>query len=450
VRLSEDGRQEGFEGRGGSKRVHSGWWVVASVFVAQLFMSGFYTYGFPLFVVPVQDEFDASVTDVMWSLTGAGFTGLFAAPLFGPLVDRWSARGLMLIGCASLVAALVLMSIATGVVQFAAMFALLVGVATTLLGPITGSAVVSRWFTDRRGQALGIAAMGTSIGGMLLPLVLEHWIDTLGWRGALRALAGMVTLLVVPLLVFALRDRPASAPASATVPGAATAPDPRPPPSGDARVWTTGEILRAPSYWLVSSCLGLLFMSYTAVMSNLGKYVETLSYEASLATTLLSTIALCGLIGKLVFGALADRIPLRVGLWLALLLAGSGISLLTLDPPRWGLTLAAVLMGLAAGGMLPVWGALVAAIFGVASFGRAMGLITPVIGVLVMPGYMIAGASRDATGSYTPALQGFVGAIVCAALLLVALRVPRAAMELEPGSAEDGLDDAGAPIAGSD
>ncbi len=418
----------------------SGWWIVASVFVAQLFMTGFFSYGFPLFVVPVQEEFDASVTDVMWSLTGAGLAGLVTSPLFGPLVDRWTARGLMLIGCASLVLALVLMSISTGVTQLAVVFAVLVGTAATLLGPITGSAVVSRWFTDKRGQALGIAAMGTSIGGMVLPLVLESWIETLGWRGAMRALAAAVATFVLPLLLFAFRDHPPAAAASSADPAAAAASPAA--AVGDARVWTTGEILRAPAFWLMSGCLGLLFMSYTAVLSNLGKYVETLSLDASVATTLLQTIALFGLIGKLTFGALADRISLRVGLWLALLLAGVGIALFAAEPPRWGLMLAAILMGLATGGMLPIWGALVAAVFGVASFGRAMGLISPAIGLLVMPGYMIAGASRDATGSYTSAMQLFVGAIVLASLLLAALRVPGAASDAG-GAAAEGADPGG-------
>ncbi len=401
--------------------MHSGWWIVASVFVAQLFMSGFYSYGFPLFVVPVQEAFDASVTDVMWSMSGAGLAGIASAPLFGPLVDRWSARGLMLIGCASLAAGLMLMSVSTSVTQFALVFALLIGTGATLLGPLTGSAVVSRWFDENRGKALGIAAMGTSVGGVVLPQLLELWIGEFGWRGAMRALAATVVVAVAPLLVFALRDHPPAQPtpdgADAAAPSAANAP---------SEAWTTPDILRAPGYWLMSLCLGLLFMSYTAVMSNLGKYVETLSFDASLATQLLSTIAFFGFIGKLAFGALADRIPLRVGLWLALLLAGVGIALLAIEPKQWVLYVAAVLMGLATGGMLPIWGALVAAVFGVASFGRAMGLISPAISVLVMLGYPIAGWSRDTTGSYVTALQLFVGAIGIAAVLLAWLRVPGA------------------------
>jgi MFS family permease len=84
---------------------------------------------------------------------------------------------------------------------------------------------------------------------------------------------------------------------------------------------------------------------------------------------------------------------------------------------------ASILMGLAAGGMLPVWGAMVAAAFGVASYGRVMGLIMPVIAMFSFPGPVLAATSMDATGSYQLAMRGFVVAIASAALLLLPLRL---------------------------
>ena len=75
-----------------------GWVIVGAVFVAQLFMVGFWTYGFPLLVDPVHKEFEASVTDVMLGSSIGGLAGAVVAPIVGPLVDRWSARGLSIIG----------------------------------------------------------------------------------------------------------------------------------------------------------------------------------------------------------------------------------------------------------------------------------------------------------------------------------------------------------------
>jgi MFS family permease len=134
---------------------------------------------------------------------------------------------------------------------------------------------------------------------------------------------------------------------------------------------------------------------------------------------LISVIAFCGVLGKLIFGYAADRISLRLELWLALALAGAGILVLSLEP-AYGVMLVAGVVG----GMLPVWGAMIASVFGVVSYGRVMGLMTPVIALLMMPGPQITGAMFDASDSYRLAMRLFVGVLVLAACLLLPLKIP--------------------------
>jgi MFS family permease len=272
---------------------------------------------------------------------------------------------------------------------------------------------------------------------MVVPALLTNWIAAWGWRGTLQGLAAMVVFFVLPLVLFVLRDQPADKDLepegmSAAIPeggadGAITSAE---------REWTTGEVLKSRSYWMISCALGFLFMSYMGVLSNLGLYITGLGIEVQItllgveftaAAILVMLISLFGLIGKIVFGYAADLIGLRPGLWIAQALAASGIFLLSLEPAFPVMVAAAMLLGLAAGGMLPVWGAMVAAAFGTLSYGRVMGLVMPVISVLVMPGFMIAGASSDATGSFALAMQAFVAMIGVSAALLLGLRLPRPA-----------------------
>jgi MFS family permease len=423
--------------------VFYGWWIVGSVFVVQLFMVGFYSYGYPLIIVPVKEEFGASDKQIGLVMSLGTIVGLVAPPLVGPLVDRWSARGLMLIGASFLVIGLGTLSLTRDILQFVVAFALLMGTANVLLGPMTGSTLVSRWFTTSRGRALGIAATGTSIGGMLLPRLIDFALTSWGWRSTLQGLAVAIAVVVVPLLLFVLRDRPSQM---------GLEPEGAAPPSASEieaglglaeEVWSTGQILRSRSFWLIGGCLGLLFMSYMTVLSILGLYVRGLGLDVSLVTTLVTWIALFGFLGKIVFGYAADRIGLRPGLWMALGLAGSGIALLSLEPgPLW-IQVAAVLMGFAAGGMLPVWGAMVAAAFGMKSYGRVMGLMTSLIGGLMMPGFVIAGAISDATGGFVLALWLFTALIVLSALMLLGLRLPvgEGAPGTAAGSGEGGSGD---------
>lgn len=403
-----------------------GWVIVAGVLLAQLFMVGVWTYGFPRLVGPVQAEFGASLRDVQLGLTVGAIAGSAAAPLLGPVVDRWSARGLSIIGSLMLVAALWLMSVCQGVYQFAAIVAVVLNAGNLLLGPITGSTLVSRWFARTRGRALGIAATGTSIGGVLVPLLLGGWIQSLGWRGALQRLALCVAIVVVPMMVFGLRDDPRDK--GLHPDGDEADPEISGPPLA-SRSWTTLEVLRCPAYWLVALSMGLLFLAYVGVLANLHVYGTSLGIAPDQATRLITTIAICGFVGKLVFGWAADLIPLRVGLWCAHLLAGIGIAILSLEPGYAGMLLGCVSMGLAAGGMLPVWSAMIAAAFGVASFGRVMGLMMPVIGIVSGPGPLLGAESMDRTASFGPAMQGFVLAVVVAAMLLIPLRLDAPAPE---------------------
>ena len=408
-----------------------GWRVVISVFTAQFFMIGFFSYSFPILVSPVQQEFGVSVTEVQVGISIGAIVGAFLAPVFGPLADRWSARGMMAIGSVLLVASLLLLSISQNVTQFVFVMATLISAANLLLGPITGSTLVSRWFDASRGRALGIAATGTSIGGMLIPLLLGGWIESLGWRAALQTFAACFALVITPLLLFAVRDHPSEKGLSPDGVDA-TPPEGQDSEPAEVQTWTTGEILSNPSYWMIGGGLGLLMLGYVGVLTNLHKYATTLGVEVESATILLSVIAGSGFAGKLIFGWAADRMSLRLGLWLAQGLAAAGIAVLSFEPGYSTMLLGTMLMGLAAGGMLPVWGAMIAAAFGVASYGRVMGLIMPIISVLTMPGPVLAGLSMDETGSYQLAFRGFVVAIFAAATLLLPLRLESPAPQAKP------------------
>jgi len=396
-----------------------GWWIVASVFVAQFFIVGFFSYAFPLIVVPVKESFSATTVEINLAMTTSTVAGILLPPIVGPLVDRWSARKLMIIGALMFASSLMLLSYAQNVEQFVLIFALFLAPANVLLGPVTGSALVSRWFVASRGKALGVAATGTSVGGVILPFLVSGWLVDWGWRPSLQILAGMVVLFILPMLFWALRDHPADAGVEAEGQGV---------PDSEAvaevetgALWSNAEILRSRAFWVIGVCLGLLFTAYMGLLGNMGLYVEGRGMDAAFTGTLLSLIALFGFLGKIGLGAASDWIGLRLGLWISLALAGVGIGLFSVEPGSNALVGAACLLGLAAGGMLPVWGGMVAKAFGTANFGRAMGLMSPLIALLVMPAFLSAGWSDDTTGSFVLALRIFMAEIAVASVLLLGL-----------------------------
>ncbi len=400
-----------------------GWWIVATVFMAQLFMVGFMSYGYGLLIVEVEKEFACGMEKMNAGAMAMTAIGFVLPLVVGPLVDRWSVRGLMLIGVGGLVAGLLALSLAPGWIAWAVVMGSIVAIANTLLGPIVGQAAVSRWFTRSRGRAMGIAALGTSIGGLVIAPLFGTSFESIGWRMTLRIMAVLVALLALPLLLVFFRNHPRDLGLLPEGVEAGSAAASAPP----VRPAAAGEILRQLPFWAISICLALFLGTYNAMLMNVPKFAADLGADSMARSNMIVALTLAGLVGKLAFGWLADRIPLNLGLWTAIGLTATAIGVMTTEPEMPVLVASAALMGLAAGGILPVWGALMAQVFGVANFGRAMGFQAPFITAGALAGLALVGRIRDQTGSYVLAFQIFVGVLAVAAAVLVMLKMPKAA-----------------------
>jgi MFS family permease len=395
-----------------------GWWVVGTHFTVQLFIVGFFTYSYPLLFGPVSASFETDVKTMNYLPTLAGLLGLGLAPLAGPLVDKWSAKGLMLIGAVCMVVGLLGMSFSQSILEFTIVGGLFLGAANVLLGPMTGSAVISRWFTSSRGMALGVAAIGTSIGGMVMPLVVADAVET-DWRTGLQRIALVAAVIVIPLLLLRFWNHPSDHGMEAEpMPGGSSG------AAGDSEApATTSEILGRPAFWLFTGSLSLMLACYTSTLTNLGQYQVDLGIEAADTKWIFTLLATAGIGGKLTFGYLADRIPLKLGLAVAIIATATAIYLFSLEPAYPVVLAGGVALGIASGGILPVWNAMVPAIFGVANYGRTMGLMSPVIGLTVTPSFALVGALRDSTGSYVLGFQICIGVLMVSLALLAPLQV---------------------------
>jgi MFS family permease len=396
-----------------------GWRIVGGSFFSQAFVVGFFTYAVSLLTQPVQESFDVGVEMVMYSLTCGTFIGLFAMPIVGILLDKLSVRKLFAAGIVLFALGLWLLGQSTTIIQYIVVFGITMALANALAGSMISSAVVSRWFTENRGKALGVAATGTSVGGVLVPGLITYWLPDYGWRGTLENLAIVLIVIVLPVVLWTIRSWPAEVviQGSEEVEAGGSI-------SAAAQLGLK-DILRNSNFWWLGASLGLLFSTYTAILSNMTPYATQLGHQDEAASGLIMVVAICGLLGKLLFGMAADILGQKLALWSAQLLVAIGFAILAMEPSYSLILLACVSIGLAAGGMLPVWGAFIADIFGLQSYGRAFGLMAPIITLFVMVGFPLTGRLYDATGSFSLSLWIFSGLMVVAALLVVPLRLPR-------------------------
>ncbi len=169
--------------------------AAATSFLALFSIVGLALYGLPLYYDFMVREFGWSRTQVT---SGNALSKLVVGPLFGFIagwiIDRFGPRRMMLAGIVMAGVALMGLSAMSALWMFYA-FYLLNALGYVCGGPLPNQVLLSQWFREGRGKAMGLAYLGIGIGGALVPW-LSYWMAGMwGWRGALRALGVLVIVL---------------------------------------------------------------------------------------------------------------------------------------------------------------------------------------------------------------------------------------------------------------
>jgi sugar phosphate permease len=306
--------------------------------------------------------------------------------------------------------------------------ALMIGplaLAVAATGPLASNTVVVRWFRLRRGRALGLLAISTSAGGFLIVPLTALLIEQFGWRAALLQLGLLASGLVFTIALLGIRDRPRGDEPGFDrefCPGdsagtAATA------VAADSE-WSFGQLLGNRNFWLLTVGVGLLFASDQALLASQVPYFQDLGISLSAASLIVSCMTLSAVVGKLIVGALADRVDLRL-LFTGVALAHIGLLLVYILQPGYWLLLAFVsAMGIAVGGVYPVWTTMIAWQFGARSFGTVMGAMVILMKPIAMVALYAIGSVRDHTGSYVQGFALFIAAVCVSTVMMFALRRP--------------------------
>jgi MFS family permease len=392
---------------------HYRWLVVLFSLVIQAVSLGILAYCFTLFALPWLDEFGGSRRDVMITIAclqiGMGVLG----PLVGRALDRFRVRNIVVMGASALGAGLWLTQHVTELWHLWLLYATVMPLAMAMTGTLAAQTLVAKWFTDKRGLALGISAMGTNLGGVVFPLLVAGWLIDVGWRQTFGRLAVVSVLLIVPLALWVLRREP---PQVGLLAGEGTA------AIGQRRLWSAKEILTTSLFWLPFLALVPLNVAFGALQFNIGNFVRDVGLADDAAAELVTVGSLCMIAGKLFFGSLGDRWDHRVLFWVANGLMSLSIVGFLVATGYSSLMLAAGCLGLAGGGILPLMGLIFGARFGAASFGRVMGfvMLNVVFGAIAP---VAAGWVYDVTGSFDISLWVMLALVLPAVIAMV--RLPR-------------------------
>ncbi|TVS08811.1 MAG: MFS transporter [Gammaproteobacteria bacterium] len=369
-----------------------GWNVLGVGMMSMAMTMGVVFSAFSFFAVAWMDAFGTSRGETLLIMSVAQLVTGLMYPFTGRAMDRSSLRWIGAAGILCLAAGLLVSSFTTALWQLMVIYALVMAGANALAGALYSQTVAARWFRGRRGLALGLSSIGSSIGALVFPLLVSTLLGVMDWRQTMQLLALVIPLIAVPLMLLVIADSPEQK-------GIEPDPDVAQPRVDGEPAWSTRMILRERYFWAMLIALVPIVVTPVALTGNLAPYAQDLDISAQAAGGLMSIWALCNILGKVSFGYLADRIEQRLLYLLALFPSVAALLLLLLAPSYLTLLLAMIALGLGSGGYLPLIGMMISRHFGVLAYGAVVGLFLMCTRatVLAPPG---AGWVRDHFGSY--------------------------------------------------
>ena len=279
------------------------------------------------------------------------------------------------------------------------------GLAHAVMGFIGSSATfaplladTALWWNRRRGIAVAVCASGNYVAGALWPPIVQYGIDTIGWRPTYMAL-GVVCGVGMLALSMRMRQRPPAIVATAASTGPAAAVD-RSRPFGLAPGLALALLFTAG----VACCVAMAMPQVHIVA-----YCTDLGFGAARGAQMLSLMLACGIVSRLVFGLICDRIG-----GIRTLLLGSalqGVALLLFLPYDGLVPLFVIsgLFGLFQGGIVPTYAIIVREYFPLQRASVLVGAVIMATLIGMALGGWLSGWIFDVTGSYRAAFLNGIG-----------------------------------------
>ena len=325
-------------------------------------------YASGVFIGPIRQEFGWSTEAVLLGHSFIGILGSIVSPFFGSFIRWFGARRIVLAG------ALIMSAGTTGLGlipnSFPAYLAchFIIAIGHTMEAAVIWQKVVVERFVTARGLAVSIALCGSNIAGLISPMLATYVIERANWHVAYQVLAAYLFLSAFPLAWFFFRETPGTQPRLSRK--AAAAPPAPPPPGMEPR-----GAFRTREFWLMLVSFACAGLGITGYMIYFVPMLESQGHSPLLAASVVSSLSVAALAGRLLAGFGMDRMfaPWLAALALALPVLGS--LLLLYAPPSYGTALlAAILTGLSAGAEFNMIAYLATRYFGLRSYGTVAGI----------------------------------------------------------------------------
>ena len=369
------------------------WWRVVGALLMNLSLGSLYAWS--IFVAQLEKEFGWNRAQTSWIFTVAIFVFGLSFVLAGRLQDKLGPFPISIIGAIALGVAFLLASFTTTLTWSILTLGVVLGLGNGF-GYATPIPVLSKWFPDKRGLAVGLAVAGYGAGSALIGLFGPGLLKTYGWRGTFIALGG--TYFVACIIAAFLLENPI-----AGWKPAGWSPAPASKVAATTHDYTPGEVARTPQFYFMwfAYCLGAAAGLMT--ISQLIPFAKSVGLPATAATLALLIAAFGNATGRILSGFLSDKIGRLQTLRLMILISAIAMPIIG-NVSSLALVYAMIIVVYYCfGTLLSVFPSTTADFFGTKNLGINYGLMFTAYAVAGIVGPMIGGYMFKTYNNYTVA-----------------------------------------------
>jgi MFS family permease len=347
---------------------------------------------FPLWVVPWMADFHIRRSTAMIAFALGNLVMGLLSPIVGQVLARAPARLSVTVGGVVLALGFLLGSFVHQFWEMISLYATLVAVGTAFTGLLPAQSVAVSIVPHKAGTMSGVITVAIAAGAIVLPGVFNALVAALGWRSAFLIAAIIVLSVIAPIGWFLLRGF------GNVVPEARGA-------ASDSATGGRGLELRALlgnlAFWVpLMAVVPAMFLSGT-ILTNAVAIAADNGIALATAGYLVPAIAAGGAAGSIGLGWLCDRLDCRWVFSITAVVCTVAVLFLLCRPGPLPMALSFFVVGMVAGGVFPVISVMTVRSFGAPAFPQVMGMLMPPLVVANAVAPVIAGWTRDLTGSYS-------------------------------------------------
>lgn len=344
---------------------------------------------FGLFLLPLGTEHGVSAIALGAAVAVHNLVWGLAQPVAGAMADKWGTGRVLIGGAAIFMAGLILPALWTNAATLMLGIGILTGIGVACVGPGTVLGAVGRGVPpERRGDALGLASAGGSIGQAALIPFVQWGIADFGTSGAFLMLAATLALTVFVAPRLEWNPSPLAAQNAAGL---------------DGLLRLAREALAQRDFALLTFGFFACGFQLAFLTTHLPAHLALCGMPAALGATALMLVGLFNIPGSWACGRIGMVVRPELALGAIYALRTVCILLFAALPvTEWGTMLFAAVMGFVWLGTVPLTSAAIARRFGVADLGALYGVcfLSHQLG-----GFLGAGAGAvvmETAGTYDP------------------------------------------------